>query len=331
MGILISFCCIFTLVTVLAMIIDPSRFRNGILILFCIAFWCLALVGHFFKNPDSWTTFLIVTLIMMVPICYGLITLFLFINGIIVILREGFSFSHSLSLILSLIMFTLPIGLVLFIISNMHNGRINILLCALTLIFYFMISFGGYFCYSLVYSIIPRRLKCNYIIIHGAGLLPDGTMTPLLKRRVDKALAIYYKCKKKPKIVVSGGKGSDEKISEAEAMANYLFSKGIARNQVILEKKSTNTYENLKFSKEILDEIENHGYYKCIFVTNNYHVLRTAFYARKLNLHAKGVGCHTAGYYLPSAFIREYLAVMKMNTKSLVVLVFLLVLELFLI
>ena len=301
MGILISFCCIFTLVTVLAMIIEPSRFRNGILILFCIAFWCLALVGHFFKNPDSWTTFLIVTLIMMVPICYGLITLFLFINGIIVILREGFSFSHSLSLILSLIMFTLPIGLVLFIISNMHNGRINILLCALTLIFYFMISFGGYFCYSLVYSIIPRRLKCNYIIIHGAGLLPDGTMTPLLKRRVDKALAIYYKCKKKPKIVVSGGKGSDEKISD------------------------------LKFSKEILDEIENHGYYKCIFVTNNYHVLRTAFYARKLNLHAKGVGCHTAGYYLPSAFIREYLAVMKMNTKSLVVLVFLLVLELFLI
>ena len=64
---------------------------------------------------------------MMVPICYGLITLFLFINGIIVILREGFSFSHSLSLILSLIMFTLPIGLVLFIISNMHNGRINVL------------------------------------------------------------------------------------------------------------------------------------------------------------------------------------------------------------
>jgi len=102
-------------------------------------------------------------------------------------------------------------------------------------------------------------------------------------------------------------------------------------SDTILEKKSTNTYENLKFSKEILDEIENHGYYKCIFVTNNYHVLRTAFYARKLNLHAKGVGCHTAGYYLPSAFIREYLAVMKMNTKSLVVLVFLLVLELFLI
>lgn len=38
MGILISFCCIFTLVTVLAMIIEPSRFINGILILFCIAF-----------------------------------------------------------------------------------------------------------------------------------------------------------------------------------------------------------------------------------------------------------------------------------------------------
>lgn len=331
MGFLISFCCIFTLLTILAIIIEPSRFRNGILILFSIAFWCMALVGHFFKNPDSWTTFLIITLIMMVPVCYGLITLFLFINGIIVILREGFSFSHSLSLLLSLIMFTLPIGLMLIIFSNMHTGRINILLCTLTLIFYFMITFGGYFCYSLVYSIIPRRLKCSYIIIHGAGLLADGTMTPLLKRRVDKALAIYHKCKKKPKIVASGGKGSDEKISEAEAISNYLLSKGIARDAIILEKKSTNTYENLKYSKEILDELENHGYYKCIFVTNNYHLLRTAFYARKLNLHAKGIGCRTAGYYLPSAFIREYLAVMKMNTKSLILLTIILIMELYLI
>lgn len=331
MDILISFCCIFTLLTILAIIIEPSRFRNGILILFCIAFWCMALVGHFFKNPDSWTTFLFITLILMIPIFYGLITLFLFINGIIVILKEGFSFSHSLSLLLSLIMFTLPIGLILVILSNIPSERINILFCTLTLIFYFMITFGAYFCYSVVYSIIPRRLKCNYIIIHGAGLLANGTMTPLLKRRVDKALVIYHKCKKKPKIVASGGKGSDEKISEAEAIANYLFAKGIAREQVILERKSTNTYENLKFSKEILDEIENHGYYKCIFITNNYHILRTAFYARKLNLHAKGIGCRTAGYYLPSAFIREYLAVMKMNTKSLVLLALLLILELSLI
>ena len=162
---------------------------------------------------------------MMVPICYGLITLFLFINGIIVILREGFSFSHSLSLILSLIMFTLPIGLVLFIISNMHNGRINILLCALTLIFYFMISFGGYFYYSLVYSIIPRRLKCNYIIIHGAGLLPDGTMTPLLKEELTRPLPFIISVRKSLKLLYLVVKAVMKKFLKQEAMANYLFQK----------------------------------------------------------------------------------------------------------
>ena len=45
-----------------------------------------------------------------------------------------------------------------------------------------------------------------------------------------------------------------------------------------------------------------------LFVTNDYHVFRTSTYARKLGMKGDGLGCRTAGYYIPSAFIREYVA-----------------------
>ena len=59
-----------------------------------------------------------------------------------------------------------------------------------TVVLYFMITFSAFFIYSLFYCIMPRRMNCNYIIIHGAGLRRDGTPTPLLKQRIDKAIKI---------------------------------------------------------------------------------------------------------------------------------------------
>ena len=205
--------------------------------------------------------------------------------------------------------------------------RFDVFCCVMTLFIYFMITFGGFFLYSLLYCLMPRRMNCNYIIIHGAGLKKDGTVTPLLRQRIDKAIKVYKKCRNNPKFVPSGGQGGDEVISEAAAIRNYLLDKGIKDEDIVMEDKSTTTYENLKNVKEMLDEREKGRKYSCIFVTNNYHVLRTSFYAKKLKMRAQGVGAKTAGYFLPSAFIREYVAVMKMNKISLILLVCLLILE----
>ena len=67
-----------------------------------------------------------------------------------------------------------------------------------------------------------------------------------------------------------------------------------------------NGYENLLYSKKLGEKLVASPQF--LFVTNNYHVFRTSTYARKLGMKGDGLGCRTAGYYIPSAFIREYVA-----------------------
>ena len=77
-------------------------------------------------------------------------------------------------------------------------------------------------------------------------------------------------------------------------------------NGIILEDQSRTTYENLLFSKKLGEKLVASPQF--LFVTNDYHVFRTSTYARKLKIKGDGLGCRTAGYYIPSAFIREYVA-----------------------
>ena len=109
------------------------------------------------------------------------------------------------------------------------------------------------------------------------------------------------------KIIASGGQGGDEKISEAQAICNYLLEEtDVPREAILLEEDSTTTYENLLFSKEMGEKLVTSP--RFLFVTNDYHVFRTSTYARQLRMKGDGLGCRTAGYYIPSAFIREYVA-----------------------
>lgn len=321
---------IMTAITVISILIEPRRFRNGILVLFSLGCYLLTIVYYLscLSNPMVNNIFAI-TFILVVFLGYLGIMIYLLVNGIKVIKKEGLSVSHSLSLAFSIAMMLLPGGLIALVLySNGGIERFGVFCAVMTVLMYFMITFAAFFLYSLVYCIMPRRMNCNYIIIHGAGLKKDGTVTPLLRHRIDKAVKIYSKCKSNPKLVPSGGQGSDEVMSEAAAIRNYLLEKGIKDEDILMEDKSATTYENLKNVKELLDKRENGQKYKCIFVTNNYHVLRTSFYAKELKLTAQGVGAKTAGYFLPSAFIREYIAVMKMKKISLILLVLLLFMEL---
>lgn len=87
-----------------------------------------------------------------------------------------------------------------------------------------------------------------------------------------------------------------------------LFLSGIflIYNAIILEDQSRTIYENLLFSKKLGEKLVASPQF--LFVTNDYHVFRISTYARKLGMKGDGLGCQTAGYYIPSAFIREYVA-----------------------
>ena len=143
------------------------------------------------------------------------------------------------------------------------------------------------------------------VIILGCMIKKDGTLTPLLQGRVDRAIEFrneQVKCTGKDLIFVpSGGKGNDEVISEAEAMKNYLLAYGIKEKNILVENQSKNTYENIKYSYQLIKKTDAN----VAFSTTNYHVFRAGLIATKQGLKLEGLGSSTKSYFWINAFIES--------------------------
>lgn len=309
------------IITIISIFYEPRKFINIILVVLSAVFIFIGIIDLLSLDTSfKWIPFVFVFAI--IPLCMIIIAILLIINTFTVIKKEGLSFSNLLS---GFAGFGIIIALcaTVFFILSINLTTLTAAILALIIIYttYFSLFFLGFLIYSFLYSVLPKNLKCDYIVIHGCGLSHGEDVTPLLKGRIEKAVEVYEKTNKKAFFIPSGGKGSDEKISEAEAIKNYLLAKNIPENKIELEDKSTTTYENLKFTKELLDKKGQE--YSCILVTNDYHTLRTAIYSKKLKLNAQVVGSKTARYYWPSAFIREYIALMmKLNWLTFIVFIF---------
>lgn len=155
---------------------------------------------------------------------------------------------------------------------------------------------------------MPKYNK-DFIIILGCAIKKDGTLYPLLRGRVDRAIDFYRaqfeNTGKKAVFVPSGGQGSDEVISEGEAMRRYLLEQGIEEEQIMPETESTTTLENMKFSYELIKERDPEA--KVAFSTTNYHVFRGGMFAREAGMNASGMGSKTKWYFWPNAEIREFI------------------------
>ena len=250
---------------------------------------------------------------ILLPFLLFLSGIFLIYNGVILLKREGRSKANYLSMLLGIVIL-LFFALMSFRLGDRNelfytNHFLNILFAFIAYSYFiFGFAFVGFMLYSILYLFIPKKKHYDFIIIHGAGLLDGEKVTPLLKRRIDKAVEAYHKSKNpRIKIIASGGQGGDEKISEAQAICNYLLEEtDVPREAILLEEDSTTTYENLLFSKEMGERLVTSP--RFLFVTNDYHVFRTSTYARRIGMKGDGLGCRTAAYYIPSAFIREYIA-----------------------
>ncbi len=152
----------------------------------------------------------------------------------------------------------------------------------------------------------------DYIIILGCGIRKDGTPSPLLRGRIDRALAFAEKQKaltgKEPVFVTSGGQGPDEPVPESAAMKRYLLEQGVPEARIIEEDRSTDTFENMKFSREKILEAGAPG--KVAFSTTNYHVFRGGLKARRVKMRAVGMGAKTKWYFWPNAAVREFVGLM---------------------
>ncbi|MDD3278177.1 MAG: ElyC/SanA/YdcF family protein [Lachnospiraceae bacterium] len=287
---------------------DPRRFVNALLLIASALFLFYG-VASLTQNIGWLQTLLLAFCYGLMPLVTLIFILLLFYDRFVMIKKEGKSLKNLLSAIFALCLLTGIIISFLLICGIFEKSMaldlfawLIFMLCA-----YFSLSFVALMVYAQIYMLLPKKLDCDYIIIHGCGLSNGCRVTPLLRGRIDKAVEIYEKSGHHGKLVLSGGQGRDEKISEAKAMENYLREQGYTEEDFILEDRSTTTYENLKNVRDMLDTPDSKKKY--LFVTNNYHVFRTSIFARKLGMRAEGVGCHTALYYWPSAFIREYIAI----------------------
>ncbi|MCL1808970.1 MAG: YdcF family protein [Clostridiales bacterium] len=194
------------------------------------------------------------------------------------------------------------------LLSRCKRGVLRFARVAATFGFCLMLAMFAGFCVSVavVSTHVPDGEK-DAIIVLGAGLRGDSVSLTLAKR-LDKAIE-YYCENPSVLIVVSGGQGRDELVSEAFAMKQYLVQRGVDADSVLLEDKSTSTEENFRFSKELLDGWFGGEAYASAYVTNSFHCYRAGKFAEKAGLDTDFMPAATPFYLAPAYCARDYLGV----------------------
>ncbi len=285
----------------------PQRYLNSILLMAACMFTLIFISAFFGENAPK----ALIVCAGLIMLALLLVPVMLIINGIHMRKRESRSLGNTLSLILGIVIAAGEIAAFFFFLGVaglLDTVQFNTgLLFVFLTVFYFSCLILSFVVYCVFIQILPHRNNFDFIIIHGCSLADGERLTKLLQSRVDKAIQVFEKCGRKPVIIPSGGQGSDEKISEAQAMKNYLLERGIPEESIVTEDRSATTRENLLNSMNIIKEYP--GKRKTALVSSNYHIYRCLRIAREINMKCVGIGAKVAFYYWPSALIREFAAV----------------------
>ncbi|HCM90856.1 MULTISPECIES: YdcF family protein [Vagococcus] len=304
----------------------PTSLWTGFFFVISIGFLYLMLIIQAEKINTGlalWIAMPIIIILILIVI-FGMFTgvIALFWNERTLLKKEGFSLSNLLPMLVALGLIGFQVAVILIAYYG-HNPYIVSLSLLMNLSFSYVVAiFFFYLVTSILYNRFPHNKNIDYIIVLGAGLIDGERVTPLLASRIDVAVQLFEKQKNKrnhqPTLILSGGQGPDEKVSEARAMMNYVEEKNYQLGNVYLEEKSTNTKENLQFSEAIAyqkDNIKNFNRKNIVIASNNYHILRAGKLAYRLGIFARGIGSKTKMYYLPTAFIREYIGYLALTKK----------------
>ncbi|MGX8714491.1 MAG: YdcF family protein [Lachnospiraceae bacterium] len=284
------------------------------------------LAKQMLKQPDLYKGPVIISQLVSTAGNYMLFTspfilifaIALCISNISLIRHEGKRLVNLLGIILSFLLVGGSVGLYIYDFSAsgsvyevmMHDLKAN-LFAAIYL--YFECMLIGTIVADALAARYQPSLDRDFMIILGCGLRKDGTPTPLLRSRIDRALRFAQEQKEKTGneliFVTSGGQGPNEVISESASMKRYLIEQGVPEERIIEENQSTNTYENMKFSKEKILAVNPDP--KVAFCTNNYHVFRSGIFAKRVKMKdVVGIGAPTKWYFWPNAAVREFIGLL---------------------
>ena len=246
------------------------------------------------------------------------------VSNIVLLRHQRFRLQNVLGLLVSILLIA---GVVLFFYfcsqdfsgsEQEYRFRSTLENTAATLFAYFECMLAA----SVICGLKAARHKPaqdkDFIVILGCWFRKDGSLPPLLKGRVDKALSFWHSQKeatgREACFVPSGGQGPDESMPEAEAMRQYLLSQDVPDHLIRPETASKNTLENMSFSKKIIRESSPDA--KVVFSTTSYHVFRSGIWANLAGLPAEGIGSKTKWWYWPNAFMRETAGLLRKRWKQ---------------
>lgn len=163
----------------------------------------------------------------------------------------------------------------------------------------------------IIYLILNYKGKtlkstCDYLLVLGAKVIDENTPCKALEGRLIKAID-YLKRVEGCKVVVCGGVSKHSSIYESHVMKRFLVNHGIDIKRIIVEDRSTNTFENLKYAREILYNID-----KIIIISSKYHLFRASILAKRAgfkNVYLIGSDIETSGKF--KNVLRELFAVIK--------------------
>lgn len=155
----------------------------------------------------------------------------------------------------------------------------------------------------LAVGCMPAEEGLDYIVVLGArvnGREPSGS----LRNRIQVGIE-YLQANPNATAILSGGQGADEEISEAQCMYERMTAAGIDPERLVMEERSTDTLENLRFSREFIPEGARVG-----IVTNNFHICRALALARGIGWeNVTGIPVATTLLSLPHYLMREFCGV----------------------
>jgi len=172
-----------------------------------------------------------------------------------------------------------------------------------------LIGIGAVWCGCVVYQIektiaqaVPRQADVGIVLF--AAVWGDGP-SPGLRERLEQAVSLYTHGYV-PVLLVTGGLGEGKLLTEAAVMQAYLVQHGVPAERILMEDKSTSTYENLLFSQQVMSD---HQLKNALLISHDYHLRRAVTIADALGLSVSPVGVHSQVLFKPYHEAREVLAI----------------------
>lgn len=174
-------------------------------------------------------------------------------------------------------------------------------------IFFFLAICFVVFIESLIFNAQKNNIDINekYVFVLGAKVENSG-VSDTLKERLDMAVN-YLEKHKNAKAILCGGKEDEQSIPQAVAMKDYLVKNGISKERILLESKSKNTFENIKFGLDLIEKKPS----SVMVISSNYHIFRAKLIFYRFGILAHSIPAKTPKKDFLYSNVREFFAVIK--------------------